>query len=255
MDGYFGEESIQGKKQVFRLLGLSDKSPFSKKSFADLGESDQRKLKGAVLRAINIRQMNPKGEKTSIYHIFERLNTGGTPLKPQEIRNCVFRGGIVNVLRKANQDKNWRKLVGKNTFDRHQKDVELVLRIFALTYGFEKYEKPMKEFLNNAMLNHQSGDTKEAIEFSKAFPEICAKTVQYLPEKPFHLRGGRLNVSALDSVLATILMNRRKIPANLGTRYSDLVKDEKFNEATLYSTSDVAVVKERFKAAKSHLIE
>src|SRR5215211_5612275 len=27
---------------------------------------------------------------SSIFHIFERLNTGGTPFKPQEIRNCVY---------------------------------------------------------------------------------------------------------------------------------------------------------------------
>jgi len=109
LDGYFGSESIQGKKQVFRLQGLDDKNPFSKKRFEDLGESHQRKLKSSVLRAINIRQLNPKGEATSVYHIFERLNTGGTALKPQEIRNCVFRGEFVRILRELNRDKNWRK--------------------------------------------------------------------------------------------------------------------------------------------------
>ncbi len=134
LDGYFGSESIQGKKQVFRLQGLDDKSPFAKKRFEDLTDIHQRKLKSAVLRAINIRQLNPQGEATSVYHIFERLNTGGTPLKPQEIRNCVFRGDLVGLLRKLNQDRNWRKILGKVTYDRHQKDVELLLRVFALSY-------------------------------------------------------------------------------------------------------------------------
>jgi len=253
-DGYFGDESIQGKKQVFRLLGLSERSPFHKKTFSELTDSSQRKLKNSVLRAINIRQMNPKGEKTSVYHIFERLNTGGTPLKPQEIRNCVFRGQIVDVLRKANQDKNWRKIIGKNTFDRHQKDVELVLRVFALATSFGSYEKPMKEFLNRAMQENQTGEGRKVSEFVVAFPEICELVVQKLPEKPFHLRGGRLNVSALDSVIATLLMNRRRIPDDLGRRYGKLKGDEKFDAATFYGTSDVAVVKDRFEAAKRHLI-
>ena len=71
------------------------------------------------------------GETTSIYHIFERLNTGGTPLRPQEIRNCVFRGDLVRVLRELNTDSNWRKIFGRNAFDKHQKDIELILRIFS----------------------------------------------------------------------------------------------------------------------------
>ena len=128
LEGYFGSESLHGKKQVFRLQGLDDKSIFAKKRFEDLEESQQRKLKSAVLRAINIRQLNPRGEATSAYHIFERLNTGGTPLKPQEIRNCVFRGEFVRVLRTLNEDRNWRKIVGKKTYDRHQKDVEDVMK-------------------------------------------------------------------------------------------------------------------------------
>ena len=254
MDGYFGDESIQGKKQVFRLSGLSQKSPFAKKTFSELSDSDQRKLKGSVLRAINIRQMNPRGEKTSIYHIFERLNTGGTPLKPQEIRNCVFRGGLVDVLRKANQDENWRKLLGKGTFDRHQKDVELVLRVFALAYGLNKYEKPMKEFLNKAMLENQNGKTREATNFSSAFHEACALAVKHFGEKPFHIRGGRLNVSALDSVLATMISNRHKLRKNLNEKYAELLKDKKFDEATFYGTSDVSVVKDRFEAVQRYLV-
>ena len=159
LTGYFGSESIHGKQQVFRLSGLDERSPYAKKRFIDLDEPAQRKLKGAVLRAINIRQLDPKGEHTSIYHIFERLNTGGTPLKPQEIRNCVFRGEFVSLLRDMNKDDHWREILGKSTFDKHQKDVELLLRVFALCQTWGKYEKPMKEYLNVAMDSNSSGAT------------------------------------------------------------------------------------------------
>lgn len=254
MDGYFGDESIQGKKQVFRLTGLNEKSPFHRKTFSELTDSDQRKLRGSVLRAINIRQMKPKEEKTSIYHIFERLNTGGTPLKPQEIRNVVFRGALVDILRKANKDRNWRQLIGKATFDRHQKDVELVLRVFSLAYGFSKYEKPMKEFLNKMMDEHRLGTTKAAKEFGVAFAEACAVAKDRLPNKPFHLRGGRLNVSALDSILATFIANPKRIQSDLTSAYESLRADSKFDNATYYGTSDVSVVKDRFEAVKRHLL-
>ncbi len=111
MEGYFGRESTHGKRSVFRLRGIGEKNPYLNKRFIDLDESDQRKLKQTVLRAVNIRQLRPQGEGTSAFHIFERLNTGGTPLRPQEIRNCVFRGAFSGVLKRLNQDGNWRLIL------------------------------------------------------------------------------------------------------------------------------------------------
>ena len=253
LDGYFGSESIQGKKQVFRLHGLGDKSPFAKKRFEDLSESHQRKLKSSVLRAINIRQLNPGGEATSVYHIFERLNTGGTPLKPQEIRNCVFRGDLVRILRELNQDKNWRKILGKATFDRHQKDVELVLRIFGLAYFFDDYDKPMKEFLNRTMSREKEGSSNEIKGFVAAFPKIAEIIVSSFGERPFHVRGP-LNSSALDAVFATLLRAKKALPVDLSRRYLKLKQDGTFTETTFYSTSDLSVVKRRFEAARTHLL-
>ncbi len=254
MDGYFGEETIHGKKQVFRLTGLNDKSPFARKTFADLDEPAQRKLRGSVLRAINIRQMNPKGERTSVYHIFERLNTGGTPLTAQEIRNCVFRGELVAQLRKLNEDKKWRAILGKTTLDRHQKDVELVLRVLALSSRFEKYEKPMKEFLNQTMLAERTAGSPMAQKFLREFPTLCAFVVNKLGERPFHLRG-RLNASALDSVMCVLLNNIGDIPNDLAERFARLKSDKTFDEATYYGTSDVAVIKARFARSKEVLVE
>lgn len=253
MDGFFGDETIHGRKQVFRLAGLSDKSPFAKKTFGDLDESAQRKLRSSVLRAINIRQMNPKGERTSVYHIFERLNTGGTPLTPQEIRNCVFRGGLVTRLRELNEDSNWRKILGKVTLDRHQKDVEMILRVFALWSRFEKYEKPMKEFLNQTMLVEKTASSITARTFVRDFPKICSLALSKLGERPFHLRG-RLNASALDSVMCVLMNNLTGIPDDLPERYTRLKKDEKFNETTYYNTSDVAVIRQRFQLVRDILI-
>ncbi len=51
-DGFFGSENIQGKKQVFRLNGLHDKSPFKDKKFDELNESQKRKFQNAVLQIL-----------------------------------------------------------------------------------------------------------------------------------------------------------------------------------------------------------
>ncbi len=168
-EGYFGVENLQGRRQVFHLEGLDERSPFYKKSFEELSASDQRKLRGTVLRAMNVRQLSPVGENTSIYHIFERLNTSGTPLKSQEIRNVVFRGEIVPILRELNRDENWRLILGQPIYNKHQIDVELVLRVFAFINGSSKYEKPMKEFLNKAMKKNRHADTQDIQRFQRSF--------------------------------------------------------------------------------------
>jgi hypothetical protein len=253
LDGYFGAESIQGKKQVFRLHGLAEDSPFAKKRFKDLTDVHQRKLRSAVLRAINIRQLNPAGEATSVYHIFERLNTGGTPLKPQEIRNCVFRGGLVTLLREMNRDPNWRTIIGKTTLDRHQKDVELVLRVFALTQFLDEYDKPMKEFLNRVMKRERDASSPAVRDFASRFAVVTKVIVSALGRRPFHVRGP-LNSSVLDAVCAVLLRDKGRLPRDLAERYSRLKEDKDFIEATSYNTSDVAVVTRRFAVVRDILL-
>ncbi|MCF6210718.1 MAG: DUF262 domain-containing protein [Gammaproteobacteria bacterium] len=253
-EGYFGKESTQGKRKVFRLSGLDESSPYYNMRFEDLDKTSQRKLKQAVLRAVNIRQLNPVGESTSAYHIFERLNTGGTPLKPQEIRNCVFRGEFNRLLKKANKNENWRKILGKPYLDKHQKDVELLLRVFSLVGAGKKYEKPMKEFLNKAMIKHDSGDTNKVKKFFAVFEDVTEIVVSSLGEKPFHLRGP-LNVSALDSIMSVLIENYQKLDSlNIEQSYSELLEDGEFDEYTRYNTTDTKTVVDRIKKVKEILI-
>lgn len=250
LEGYFGKESTHGKRLVFRLSGLGDGNPYNGKKFEELDESDQRKLKQAVLRAINIRQLNPVGESTSAYHIFERLNTGGTPLKPQEIRNCVFRGEFSQLLKEMNKNKDWRKIIGRPNLDKHQKDVELLLRIFSLVGASDNYEKPMKEFLNQAMKKHQAGKTKKAKKFLIVFPEIAELVMKELGEKPFHLRGP-LNVSALDSFMAVLIENYKKLPRiDIADRFRELVEDKDFIDSATINTTDTKTVHIRLSRVK-----
>ncbi len=107
-NGYYGKEN-RDKRIVFRLKELNPNSQFHEKSFDDLLEEDQRALRQAVLRALIVQQLNPE-DNTSIYHIFERLNTGGILLASQEIRDCVYHGGFSKFLDKINGLENWRRI-------------------------------------------------------------------------------------------------------------------------------------------------
>ena len=252
-EGYFGHGDGKGKRQIFKLTGLNKKSPFYEKKFTDLNETEQRKLNGSVLRAINIRQLSPKEENTSIYHIFERLNTGGTPLTSQEIRNVVFRGTFLKKLKSLNEDANWRVIIGKKTPDKHQKDVELILRVFGLVHYLKDYEKPMSEFLNQTAKKNKDSESKVIAQFINNFPKTCKLIKESLRVKPFNVRGP-LNTSVFDSVFCTILNNIDSIPKNLSERYEKLVVDQKFVDFTTLGTTDAKTVKDRFAYVKEKLI-
>lgn len=253
-EGYFGHENEKGKRQIFRLAGLNEKSPFHNKRFVDLEDKDKRKLENSVLRAINIRQLSPKDENTSVYHIFERLNTGGTPLAPQEIRNCVYRGGFLNKIRELNDNKNWRSIIGKKLVDKHQKDVELILRAFGLCHHLNEYEKPMKEFLSKVARKYQNANSIKVEKFVQDFTKATELIDKTLRPKPFSVRGP-LNTSIFDSIFCTIISNIKVLPNDLSERYEKLLVDDKFIEYTTLATTDAKIVKERFDYVKRNLIE
>lgn len=238
-----------GSKKVFRLTGLSDKSPFKGKSFDDLDASVQRKLRGAPLRAINIRQLRPEEDNSSVYQIFERLNTGGTPLKSQEIRNAVFRGTFNELLKSFNSLPAWRTLMGKVSPDKHMRDVELLLRVYALTYYRTRYDGKMKSFLSWAMRTNRNANSENANSFERIFPQIAGELAAKLPPDPFRRRGP-INSAMLEAVLCAALSHPQKVLANsLSDGFQNLLRDEPFLVAISQATNAVDRVQTRFERA------
>lgn len=250
MEGFFGEE-IKGRRQIFKLKGLSEVSQYNGLTFNDLSPKDQRKIRNSTLRAIHIKQLKPSKRNDSVFHIFERLNTGGTQLKPQEIRNAVYRGPIVEVLRKLASDNNWRKILNIKTGDKHQKDIEILLRVFSLYQAWGNYEKPMVGFLNRTMHDEKLFQSPKAISFQNRFPKVIdfvAKTI----EKPFRPRNV-VNLAVLDSIMVTLLENPEYLNDNFYNNYYQLLDDSTFITCTSTSTADVAVLQMRFEKAKEYL--
>lgn len=253
-DGYFGEADKGGRKKVFRLTGLNEKSPYHNKTYADLEESDLaafNKLNDSVLRAFVIKQITPNGN-TSVYHIFERLNTGGTQLVGQEIRNCVYHGPFNNLLCELNKYENWRKIFGSNSSHKRQKDVELILRFFSFFENGEAYERPIKDFMSNFMRENQHIDIEKQEKFEMLFKDTCDSIVAHLGEKPFHIWSG-LNVAVFDSVFTTLAKNG--FPDDLPSRFARLKNDDAFVRGVRGATADESIVELRMTLARQYLVK
>lgn len=254
-EGYFGEPNSRGTRQVFRLTGLHEKSPFANKTYAELERDDPaswNRLNDSVLRAFVIQQLDPNDD-TSIYHVFERLNTGGTLLYPQEIRNAVAIGSFNELLHELNVWEPWRLLYGSKQPDKRKRDIELILRVISLSEDLLNYSKPMKDFLNDFMIHHRNPDKEVLDRFRLSF-ETAVKTAQALGERPFR-RGAGLNAAVFDAVMTSLmtLNGRAKTGEELNRSYLKLMADEKFLSNVTTSTTNDDIVKARIAIATQTL--
>ena len=141
---YFYKGTFLEKK--FRLTGVRDE--WNNKSYEELSDADKLKLDDSTVHATILQQGEPKNSKKSLHFVFERINSGGIRLSPQEIRNCISDGPLLAVIREMNDDINWRSVFGEHRNAR-LKDQELILRFLAMHERSDRYARPMREFLND----------------------------------------------------------------------------------------------------------
>jgi uncharacterized protein with ParB-like and HNH nuclease domain len=251
-DGFFGESDYSGKRREFKLEGINEKSRWYKKRFVDFEETDQRKLKNAVLRTILVKQLHPDQDHTSIYHIFERLNTGGIALQDQEVRNCVFSGKLNDLLVELNKYENWRKILGKPKLDTRQKDIQLILRYMSLFHNSSEYKKPMKEFLSKFMSTNRNPSNDFIQEETSRFKNTCDLLIQQLGERPFNPKGA-LNPSVFDSIFIAFAKNLDSRQDDMKNKVQKLRESPEFKKYTSKATTDVDVVINRLALAEKQL--
>src|SRR3546814_3382787 len=120
---------------------------------------------------------------------------------------------------------DWSSDVCSSDLDKHQKDIELILRTLAISTRADEYEKPMKEFLNVTMKQYKNAESMEAKSFFNNFPKVCDIVFDKLGEKPFNIKA-KINASALDSVMGTLMTIADEIPKDLPERYGALLRSE-----------------------------
>jgi len=235
--------------QEFTLAKVQDQ--YLNRSYQTLDISDRRRLDDSIIHATIVRQEEPSNDQSSIYLIFERLNTGGTTLHPQEIRVALYRGRFVKLLRELNDLDSWRKLYGKKS--NRSKDQELILRFFALFYKGENYQEPMKEFLNEYMGENRDLQLKSANQLRDLFGKTCDVILDCIGSKAFRLERV-VNAAVLDSIMVGVarrLQSGRRIreKERLQEAYESLLKNEDYHDAVVKSTGDESNVKNRLRLA------
>jgi hypothetical protein len=185
---YQGEEEDSEKPRFLKLEGCDICESLNKLIYTSLPITLQIRLKRNFIRVEVLRK---ESDTRLRYHMFKRLNTGGSKLSDQEVRNCTIRllsPEFNNFLIECSQYKPFTKCIARVSKDkiRQKYDQELVLRFFAIKNMQHKYVHDVGSYLTECMEYFSSAPdnfdyTKEKIIFHNTF-DILAKT---LGEKVF----------------------------------------------------------------------
>lgn len=263
--GIFG-----GDKKVFKLSNSEIINPkWRGKQFSELDQDEKRKIRNASIHAIIFEQKHPQDD-SGMYQIFERINTSGRPLRPQEIRNCVYHGSFNQLLIELNKNAIWRELIGTKE-DSRMLDVELILRCFAFAKFKEQSEVALNQINLVKYLNSYMGrncnipeDVQQtfADEFTETINVIAAKIGNVAFRNGKITEGSiefskRINPAIMDSLYtatySAIALGAYDESVDLKAKYEELLMDVDFQDAISIRTTTVSQIKKRISKASEIL--
>lgn len=198
-------------KDEYILEGLEEWPELNGKKYSTLPDQIRKGIDRRYLSSIILLQETAKNEVDAMQLkqlVFERINSGGVKLEPQESRNAVFNGPLnelcISLARNKFLCKTWQipeqtqdEIDNNNLSDelRHNElfsdmgDVELVLRFFANRQrdGLIRYTRSLKDYLNNYLKYGNLISPEVLSEMSKIFNETMEFLYELLEEQAFCL--------------------------------------------------------------------
>lgn len=249
MAGYFNPQPDAKSKKVFRLSRVQE--PFEGLTYEVLRREDKRMLRDSIIHATIVHQDSPRDDDTSIYHIFERLNTSGRKLSPQQIRVAIYHGSFIEFLRETNKHPSWRSVFGRPSPT--LKDQELILRFLALYYEAQQYKRPMKEFLNGFIGGRRDASSRSLAKYRKLFQRTIDSVHEALGHDAFRPERA-LNTAVFDAVMTALAHRMDQVETvdldAFRTAYTELLADQEFQQTYLEGTAREANVQQRLSMAR-----
>ncbi len=230
----------------------------SRLTYEGLGEL-QTTFNLRTIRNVIIKQSSPDGDDSAMFEIFNRLNSGGVNLKPQEIRTSLYHSDFYTLIYKLNAKPAWREVLGVEVPDLNMKDCEILLRGFAMLISSDVYRPSMTKFLNDFSRKMKKATT-EQLGYLEALFLSFLKACDQLPPKTFYGMTGRFNISIFESVFTAVCeapfkaktLVEKKVRPEL---VAALKEDKDFMEAAQKATAESANVATRLRIAREKLAQ
>ncbi|MGH9490057.1 MAG: DUF262 domain-containing protein [Terriglobales bacterium] len=258
-EGVFQDDRYFAKFRL-QLAANTDGTPNRYHGLTYDGFSDE--LKGTfdlrTIRNVIIKQLQPReDDSSSVYEIFNRLNTGGVNLRPQEIRSSLYRSRFINMLGRVNEAPEWRRLFGSKEPDVHLQDVQYLLRSFAVLAEAESYSPSMVRFLDRFSAEARKFSAEKVAyleELALGFLRACAN----LPENAMGVRGRTLSITVLEAVFWAACHScyeQQRVPGGSldPARLELLRQDAQFVEKATGQTTHSANLRRRIELASQFI--
>jgi len=190
------------------------------------------------------------------YELFNRLNTGASPLTEQEIRNCVFIGKFNSLLHKLAENEKFHNLIKPTKKQSEQMFLEeMVLRYFTVKLKYKDWyiTKDIKEYLTSFMKD--VNDNKIFFDYEKEEANFY-KIINFLDDnnihKPFKGKNNAFSPSIYETIMYATFEYLNKFGTNI-PKYKNfkhkLLNDEDFNRYAGYETSQKERLKKKINRA------
>ena len=209
MDGQQRLNSIVDFMQNrFKLSGLKTWEVLNGRIFSELPPSIRRGLERAKISAITLMSDTSDSSGNSLdlrAQVFERLNTGGERLNPQELRNSLHSGPFNRMLIELSRDRAFTDAweipnhedntrtdgspadkLKNNLHFRRMTDVEIVLRFFAFR-EVEKIMGSVRGMLDRTMERYRNVDEATLEQMKLEFRDALGLCVQVFGENVFRI--------------------------------------------------------------------
>lgn len=252
-----------------KIFKLSNSEKINKrwrnKAFNELTGDEKRKIRSTTIHAIVFEQKKPENNDTSLYQIFERINTSGRTLMAQEIRNCVYQGTFNTLLFELNKYKKWRVLFGLTEEDSRMRDIECILRFFAFKSSKVRENKnkqlSLKKTLNEFMGEYSNADDIVLKEFKNDFIHTIDAVYAVFGENAFHNYSSdkftkKFHPAIFDAVMVAVFeCNNINLSRIDELKHITLLKNPKFIKAVTMRTTDIDNINERIDIVKTVLTD
>ncbi|MCJ7637786.1 MAG: DUF262 domain-containing protein [Nitrososphaeraceae archaeon] len=258
-DNYFSDFKLDLPSQ------LPDRpNKLNKLNYSSLDDDTKNSMGLRTIRNIIIKQNYPHDDSI-IYEIFNRLNTGGVNLSPQEIRTSLYHSEFFDTLYRINLDGRWRRLLKRHEPDLHMKDIEILLRGFAMLMNSDNYRPSMIKFLNNfsnSMKLKNGNDRAVYIEkvaylenLFYSFLESCRN----LDDNAFISKTARVNISMFEAIFTAVCKdafqnNNLEVASINQEKLDNLKNNQLFINTTISQTTSKNNVAKRLELARQILL-
>ena len=170
-----------------------------------------------------------------LFLIFHRLNTGGSKLSNQEVRNCIFTGPLNDLLQECVESEPFRHLLGLAEKKSYRFAYEeLVLRFFAFTDRYSDYDGKLSSYLNEYMNTNRDPDKSFLQKKEKQFDETVNIIYETITDGAPLPTLGKATIEAILVGIGRSLGKLRRAKRNtINARLKQLLKEPEFQPENL----------------------